>query len=307
MKQCMERLYNGVIKENPTFVLMLGMCPTLAVTTSAINGLGMGLSTMVVLALSNLMISALRKVIPDKVRIPAYIVIIATFVTLVELLLHAYVQPLHESLGIYISLIVVNCIILGRAESYASKNKILPSFFDGLGMGLGFTLALTLIGLVREFLGAGTMFGFSGADFYGTPLPELLLGLVNQWLSPDSGSTFVRMLNQLLVREIESFGPMTIMIMAPGAFFILAALTAIQNVIKEKGRKAGKDVSKIQSGCNSDCMNCGEGGCSKRLVEDVAEEKKPKMTLLEATQEIDIVELEELIGDDNKEEGDEDE
>lgn len=263
MKQCMERLYNGIIKENPTFVLMLGMCPTLAVTTSAINGLGMGLSTMVVLALSNLMISAMRKIIPDKVRIPAYIVIIATFVTLVELLLHAYVPALHESLGIYISLIVVNCIILGRAESYASKNKMMPSLFDGIGMGLGFTLALTLIGLVREFLGAGTVFGISGPDLYGASLPELIVGLINQWLDPNSTSEAVQLWNRLLTDEISSFSPMGIMVMAPGAFFILAILTAIQNVIKEKGKKAGKDVSKIQSGCNSDCMNCKDSSCAK--------------------------------------------
>ena len=263
MKQCMERLYNGIIKENPTFVLMLGMCPTLAVTTSAINGLGMGLSTMVVLALSNLMISAMRKIIPDKVRIPAYIVIIATFVTLVELLLHAYVPALHESLGIYISLIVVNCIILGRAESYASKNKMMPSLFDGIGMGLGFTLALTLIGLVREFLGAGTVFGISGPDLYGTSLPELIVGLINQWLDPNSTSEAVQLWNRILTDEISSFSPMGIMVMAPGAFFILAILTAIQNVIKEKGKKAGKDVSKIQSGCNSDCMNCKDSSCAK--------------------------------------------
>ena len=299
MKQCMERLYNGIIKENPTFVLMLGMCPTLAVTTSAVNGLGMGLSTMVVLALSNLMISLLRKVIPDKVRIPAYIVIIATFVTLVELLLHAYVQPLHESLGIYISLIVVNCIILGRAESYASKNKPLPSFFDGVGMGLGFTLALTLIGLIREFLGAGTMFGIAGADIYGTPLPVLLTDLVNRCLSPESTSAFVRVLNELLVGEISSFGPMTIMIMAPGAFFILAGLTAIQNVMKERGKKKGKDVSKIQSGCNSDCLNCGESGCAKRLMEENVKEAE------EQEQEDEDLEVLEL--DDEEKEGDEDE
>jgi len=272
MKQCMERLYNGIVKENPTFVLMLGMCPTLAVTTSAINGLGMGLSTMVVLALSNLMISAMRKIIPDKVRIPAYIVIIATFVTLVELLLHAYVPALHESLGIYISLIVVNCIILGRAESYASKHKMLPSLFDGIGMGLGFTLALTLIGLVRECLGAGTVFGFSGPDLYGASLPELLIGLVNQWLDPNSLSETVRFWNRVLTDEIASFGPMSIMIMAPGAFFILAILTAVQNVMKEKGKKAGKDVSKIQSGCNSDCMNCKDSSCSKSLTEPEGEE-----------------------------------
>ncbi len=272
MKQCMERLYNGIIKENPTFVLMLGMCPTLAVTTSAINGLGMGLSTMVVLALSNLMISAMRKIIPDKVRIPAYIVIIATFVTLVELLLHAYVPSLHESLGIYISLIVVNCIILGRAESYASKNKMMPSLFDGIGMGLGFTLALTLIGLVREFLGAGTVFGISGPDLYGTSLPELIVGFINQWLDPNSTSEAVQLWNRLLTDEISSFSPMGIMVMAPGAFFILAILTAIQNVIKEKGKKAGKDVSKIQSGCNSDCMNCKDSSCAKNPVDVETEE-----------------------------------
>ena len=135
MNKPTERLYNGIIKENPTFVLTLGMCPTLAVTTSAINGLGMGLSTMVVLALSNLMISLLRKIIPDKVRIPAFIVIVASFVTMVELLLQAYVPFLYDALGIYIPLIVVNCIILGRAESYASKNGPLPSLFDGIGMG----------------------------------------------------------------------------------------------------------------------------------------------------------------------------
>lgn len=380
MKQCLERLYNGIIKENPTFVLMLGMCPTLAVTTSAINGLGMGLSTMVVLALSNLMISAMRKMIPDKVRIPAYIVIIATFVTLVELLLHAYVPALHESLGIYISLIVVNCIILGRAESYASKNKMMPSLFDGIGMGLGFTLALTLIGLVRELLGAGTVFGISGVDLFGASLPELMVGFINQWLDPNSTSETVQLWNRLLTDEISSFSPMGIMVMAPGAFFILAILTAIQNVMKEKGKKAGKDVSKIQSGCNSDCMNCNDGSCNMRCsddeemikndtaevveemvedahTEDVAEEsdteeveeeavenvnaeetpedvaeesdvkeavkeateeveaeavedkktKKHKMTLLEATQEIDIVELEALLDEDKEEEGKADE
>ncbi len=285
MKLCMERLYNGIVKENPIFVLMLGMCPTLAVTTSAINGLGMGLSTMVVLALSNFLISALRKVIPDKVRIPAYIVIIATFVTLVELILHAYVPSLYEALGIYISLIVVNCIILGRAESYASKNKMFHSLFDGIGMGLGFTLALTLIGLVREFLGAGTIFGFSGSDMYGTPLPELMVGLINKWMDPDSASGAVQFWNRFLTDEISSYSPLGIMVMAPGAFFVLAILTAIQNVLKEKAKKKGLDVSKIQSGCSSDCMNCKESTC------------KPQKTLLEATQEIDIVELEDLLSE----------
>lgn len=279
MKKCLERLYNGIIKENPTFVLMLGMCPTLAVTSSAINGLGMGLSTMVVLALSNLIISMLRKIIPDKVRIPAYIVIIATFVTVVELLLHAFVPGLYASLGIYISLIVVNCIILGRAEAYASKNPMLPSFFDGVGMGLGFTGALTIIGLIREFIGAGTVFGIKGADIYGAPLNELMIQVVDQVIRPDSASVFVQGLNTFITDELASFSPIGIVVMAPGAFFVLACLTAIQNVMKDKGAKAGKDVSKIQSGCSSDCMNCNDSGCAKRLIpveESSAEVKKEK-------------------------------
>ena len=155
MNKAAERLYNGFIKENPTFVLMLGMCPTLAVTTSAINGLGMGLTTMVVLAMSNLFISLLRKIIPNRVRIPAFIVIIASFVTIVQLLLEAYLPALDKALGMYIPLIVVNCIILGRAEAYAYSNPPIPSLFDGIGMGLGFSFALTCIGAVRELLGAG--------------------------------------------------------------------------------------------------------------------------------------------------------
>ena len=146
MKAYWERIYNGVVKENPAFILMLGMCPTLAVTTSAINGLGMGLSSLVVLAISNVVISLLRKVIPDEVRLPAYIVIVASFVTVVELLMEAYMESLFAALGIYIPLIVVNCIILGRAEAYASKNPPLLSLFDGLGMGLGFTVALVIVG-----------------------------------------------------------------------------------------------------------------------------------------------------------------
>ena len=150
MNKCVERLYNGLIKENPTFVLTLGMCPTLAVTTSAINGIGMGLSSTVVLVMSNLMISLLRKVIPDGVRMPAFIVIVASFVTMVQFLMQGYLPSLYDSLGIYIPLIVVNCIILGRAEAYASKNPVLPSAFDGLGMGLGFTCAITILGAVRE-------------------------------------------------------------------------------------------------------------------------------------------------------------
>ena len=154
-----ERLVNGIIKENPTFVLVLGMCPTLAVTTSAINGIGMGLTTTVVLAMSNLMISLLRKFIPDGVRMPAFIVVVASFVTIVQMLLQGFIPSLYSALGIYIPLIVVNCIILGRAEAYASKNPPIPSLFDGIGMGLGFTLSITCIGAVRELLGAGQLFG----------------------------------------------------------------------------------------------------------------------------------------------------
>ena len=230
MNSVKERLINGIVKENPTFVLMLGMCPTLAVTTSAINGIGMGLTTMVVLALSNVFISLLRNIIPDKVRIPAFIVIIASFVTIVQLLLEGFIPSLYESLGIYIPLIVVNCIILGRAEAYAYKNPVIPSLFDGIGMGLGFSVALTCIGAVRELLGAGEIFGIH--------------------VMPDS------------------YVPISIFIMAPGAFFVLATLTAIQNKVKINGEKKGKDMSKIQSGCGSDCMNCAEAGCAKRLVEE---------------------------------------
>lgn len=160
MNKIVERLQNGIIKENPTFILMLGMCPTLAVTTSAMNGLGMGLSTTVVLAMSNMLISMLRNIIPDRVRMPAFIVVVASFVTIVQFLVQGYVPALYDSLGIYIPLIVVNCIILGRAESYASKNPVIPSLFDGIGMGLGFTCSLTIIGSVREILGAGQIFGY---------------------------------------------------------------------------------------------------------------------------------------------------
>ena len=204
MNKYTERLYNGIIKENPTLVQMLGMCPTLAVTTSAINGLGMGLSTTAVLVLSNIVISMLRKIIPDKVRVPAFIVVVASFVTIVQFLLQGYVPSLYESLGIYIPLIVVNCIILGRAESYASKNTVVLSLFDGLGMGLGFTLGLTAIGIVREILGSGQLFGM-----------------------------------QILPLATDT--SIIIFILAPGAFFVLAALVALQNYIKirhEDGKKA---------------------------------------------------------------------
>ena len=222
-----ERLFNGIVKENPTLVLLLGMCPTLAVTTSAINGAGMGLTTTAVLMLSNAIISALRKIIPDRVRIPAYIVIVASLVTIVQFLLEAYITALNESLGLYIPLIVVNCIILGRAESYAAKNPVIPSFFDGIGMGLGFTCSLTVLGACREILGAGQIFGF-----------------------------------QILPEGISA----TIFILAPGAFLVLAFLIAIMNrVNRKKAEKAGKQYEPIQ-GCG-DCQNCSNGKCSSKFYD----------------------------------------
>ena len=153
-------LTNGLIKENPSFVLLLGMCPTLATTTSAINGLSMGLATMFVLICSNIVISCIKKITPDKVRIPVFIVVIASFVTILQLCIKAYLPEVDEALGLFIPLIVVNCIILGRAEAFACKNNPVASLFDGIGMGLGFTFALTLLGIVRELLGAGSIFGF---------------------------------------------------------------------------------------------------------------------------------------------------
>lgn len=160
---------NGLIKENPTFVLLLGMCPTLGTTTSAINGTGMGLATTFVLICSNVVISLVKNLIPDKVRIPAFIVIIATFVSIIEMCMQAYVPDLYESLGLFIPLIVVNCIVLGRAESFAAKNNPFDSLLDGLGMGLGFTLALTLLGAIRELLGTGKIFNLTCfPDYYGS-------------------------------------------------------------------------------------------------------------------------------------------
>ena len=157
----LQLITKGILKENPTFVLILGMCPTLATTTSAINGMGMGAATMAVLIMSNIVISLIKNLIPDKVRIPAFIVVIASFVTVIQLLMQAYLPSLYKSLGIFIPLIVVNCIILGRAEAFASKNGALDSALDGLGIGLGFTCSLTLIGAVRELLGSGAIFGQS--------------------------------------------------------------------------------------------------------------------------------------------------
>ena len=160
MSNALKTLTNGILKENPTFVLVLGMCPTLATTTSAINGMSMGLATMFVLICSNVVISLLKNLIPDKVRIPAFIVVIATFVTLVQLLMQAYLPAIYDVLGLFIPLIVVNCIVLGRAEAFANKNGVIDSACDGLGIGLGFTLSLTVVGLVREILGSGSAFGW---------------------------------------------------------------------------------------------------------------------------------------------------
>ena len=218
MNKCTERLMNGLVKENPTFVLMLGMCPTLAVTTSAINGIGMGLSTTAVLIMSNMMISMLRKIIPDSVRMPAFIVIVASFVTIVDFLMEGFVPSLYDSLGLYIPLIVVNCIILGRAEGYASKNPVIPSIFDGIGMGLGFTVGLTSIGIVRELIGSGKIF--------------------NMQILPDS------------------YEPFTIFILAPGAFFVLACLVALQNKVKNNLARKGKKVPEA-AGCGASCASCG--------------------------------------------------
>ena len=218
MNKCTERLMNGLVKENPTFVLMLGMCPTLAVTTSAINGIGMGLSTTAVLIMSNMMISMLRKIIPDSVRMPAFIVIVASFVTIVDFLMEGFVPSLYDSLGLFIPLIVVNCIIHGRAESYASKNPVIPSIFDGIGMGLGFTVGLTSIGIVRELIGSGKIF--------------------NMQILPDS------------------YEPFTIFILAPGAFFVLACLVALQNKVKNNLARKGKKVPEA-AGCGASCASCG--------------------------------------------------
>ncbi len=190
----LKTIFNGIIKENPTFVLLLGMCPTLATTSSAVNGMSMGIATMFVLICSNTFISLLKNLIPDGVRIPCYIVVIASFVTILQMVMQAYVPELYKTLGIFIPLIVVNCIILGRAEAFAAKNNVLASLCDGVGIGLGFTIALTLLGLVREFLGKGTFFGCE-------VLPESMHILV--------------------------------FVLAPGAFITLGYLIAIVNKLKK--------------------------------------------------------------------------
>ncbi len=187
-------LMNGIVKENPTFVLLLGMCPTLGTTSSAINGMGMGLATMFVLICSNIVISSIKKLVPDMVRIPIFIVVIASFVTVLQMVMQAYVPALYATLGLFIPLIVVNCILLGRAEAFAAKNNPIASFFDGLGMGLGFTIALTLLGGVREFLGTGKIFNITIMS--------------------------------------EQYG-MLIFVLAPGAFIVLGYLIAIVNRLKK--------------------------------------------------------------------------
>ena len=216
MKAYLKLIYNGVIKENPALILMLGMCPTLAVTTSASNGFGMGVSTMAVLIFANLLISLLRKIIPDAVRLPAYIVVVASLVTVVEMLTQAYLPSLYESLGLYIPLIVVNCIILGRAEAFASKNTPVASVFDGIGMGLGFTAALVIIGLLREFIGNGAVFGIQ-------VLPE-------------------------------SYPGIGIFTKAPGAFMVMAFVVAVMNKMNIKTRAS--EVVEDCDGCCAHCNKC---------------------------------------------------
>ncbi|MCR4611938.1 MAG: electron transport complex subunit E [Lachnospiraceae bacterium] len=247
MNKIGERLYNGIIKENPTYVLMLGMCPTLAVTTSAINGIGMGLSTTLVLVMSNMLISALRKVIPDKVRMPAFIVVVASFVTIVQFLVQGFLPSLYDALGIYIPLIVVNCIILGRAESYASKNPVIPSIFDGLGMGLGFTIGITIIGAIRELIGSGAIFGY-----------QLLP------LADESTNTF-------------GYTPVSIFILAPGAFLVLGFVVAIMNKIRSGAAKRGVKITPPQGCLAGDCASCANKcSAASDANDDNASDEKSK-------------------------------
>ena len=211
----LERIFNGLIKENPVLVLMLGMCPALAVSTKAMNGIGMGVSTLAVLVLSNLVISLLRKVIPDDVRLPAYIVIVASLVTVTELLIEAYLPAVYEELGIYIPLIVVNCIILGRAEAYANKNTPGLAVMDGIGMGVGFMIALTVVGLIREFLGAGTAFNV-----------------------------------QVIPKTVE---PIAIFVQSPGAFLVFAFVIMVMNAIGIKTRQRKLVEMNACDGCCANC------------------------------------------------------
>lgn len=214
----------GFVKENPVLRLVLGTCPTLAITTMASNAIGMGVAATLVLICSNAAISALRKVIPDKVRIPAYITIIAAFVTLVQMIVKAYAPSIDESLGIYLPLIVVNCIILGRAESFASKNKVLPSILDGLGMGIGFTMALLLMGSIREILGNGTWFG-------------------------------------MVLNNGSVIQPMLIFILPPGGFFVFGMLIVLANKLAEKKGNAPAKLGCASCPSASTCSKATEGGC----------------------------------------------
>ena len=222
-----KQLSEGVITNNPVLVQQIGLCATMAISTSLFNGLGMGLSVLIILTCCNVVVSLIRKVIPEQVRLAIFVVVIAGFVTIVDLLLQAFVPALSESLGVFIPLIVVNCIILGRAEAFAMKNKPIISFFDGLGMGLGFTVALVAIGSVREIIGSGTLFGFH-------ILPE-------------------------------SYVPCSIFILAPGAFFVFAGLTALQNKLKMPSATNG-DAPKGEDGeaCKHSCLTCGIAGCGDR-------------------------------------------
>ena len=215
-------ILNGIIKENPTFILVLGTCPTIAVTTQAFNGLGMGLCVTLVLTCSNIFISLLKKVIPDTVRIPCYIVVIATFVTIVQFLLQAFLPDLNKSLGVFIPLIVVNCIILGRAEMFANKNTVVDSALDGIGMGLGATIAMTLVGTIREIIGNGTWMG--------------------------------------LTLTANMITPMSVLILAPGGFFVYGLMIAVMNKLTKGGVKR---QSFDCEGCPtaSACQN-KEGGCN---------------------------------------------
>jgi len=238
----LERIYNGLLKENPIFVLAIGMCPTFAITTSAINGIGMGLATTVVLALSNLLISLIRKIIPDSVRVPIFLVIVASFVTIVQFLMEGFLPSLYDALGIYIPLIVVNCIILGRAEAYAYRNPPLLSLFDGIGMGLGFTFAVTWIGAVRELIGSGKIFGYQLL-----PLADLATGKAG-------------------------YEPVAIFVMAPGAFLALSVLVAIMNTKRKK-----KGMAPLPIGCSPEsCAACGNRSCVTRNSGSVKVENTAK-------------------------------
>ncbi len=235
----LERLFNGIVKENPTLVIVLGMCPTLAVTTSAMNGIGMGLSTTVVLSLSNLFISLLRKVIPDDIRIPSFIVIIASFVTIVDMLMKGVTPALYASLGIYIPLIVVNCIIFGRAEAYAYKNGPVASFFDGIGIGLGFTMSITVIGFIRELIGSGAVFGRQ-------------------------------------IGNLSDYTP-SIFVMAPGAFMVLAVLITIRAAIINKiEAKRGVRLPVTHTDeSGAECSACAfRGNCAGKIQGAPAAEKE---------------------------------